>query len=169
MDWSLVFLGSNSNVSYVGGRQRWEEAGRGGKKKSSLCLHTCIFTSPLNCLITVSDQKDAYFCFIYSWYVFMCLVAQWCPTLCDPMDCSLPGCSVHGISQARILEWVAIPFSRGSSWPRDQTQVSCIAGGFFTFWAARAAPLFLTELLCCTPETITTIFQIQLLINYTPI
>ena len=48
------------------------------------------------------------------------------------MDCSLPGSSVHRILQAWILEWVAISFSRGSSWPRDQTQVSCIAGGFFT-------------------------------------
>ena len=53
---------------------------------------------------------------------------------CFPMDCSPPGSSVHGISQARILEWVAISFSRGSSWPRDQTWVSCIAGGFFTYW-----------------------------------
>ena len=48
------------------------------------------------------------------------LVAQLSPTLCDPMDCSLPGSSVHGISQIRILEWVAIPFSRGSSLPRDR-------------------------------------------------
>ena len=54
-------------------------------------------------------------------------VAQSCPTLCDPMDCSLPGSSVHGILQARILEWIAISFSRGSSWPRDQTLVSCIS------------------------------------------
>ena len=53
------------------------------------------------------------------------------------MDCSPPGCSVHGIFQARILQWVAIPFSRGSYWPRDWTQVSCIAGGFFTIWATR--------------------------------
>ena len=52
------------------------------------------------------------------------LVAQWCLTLCDPMDCSLPGFSVHGIVQATILEWVAIPFSRGSSQPRDGTWVS---------------------------------------------
>ena len=51
-----------------------------------------------------------------------------CPTLCDPMDCSPPGSSVHGILQARILEWVAISFSRGSSQPRDRTWVSCIAG-----------------------------------------
>ena len=60
------------------------------------------------------------------------LVAQPCPTLCNPMDCSLPGSSVHGILQARILEWIAIPFFRGSSWSRDQTQISCIAGKFFT-------------------------------------
>ena len=52
-------------------------------------------------------------------------------TLCDPMDCSLSGSSVHGIFQARVLEWVATSFSRGSSWPRDQTLVSRIVGGFF--------------------------------------
>ena len=60
------------------------------------------------------------------------LVLQTCPTLCDPMDCNPPGSSVHGILQARILEWVAIPFSRGSSRPGDRTWVSCIAGRFFT-------------------------------------
>ena len=54
-------------------------------------------------------------------------VAQSCPTLCDPMECI-----VHGIPQARILEWVAFPFSGGSSQPRNQTRVSCIAGGFLT-------------------------------------
>ena len=60
--------------------------------------------------------------------------------LCDPMDCSLPGSSVHGIFQARILEWVAISFSR-SSRPRDQTQVSHIAGRRFTVWATREVSL----------------------------
>ena len=64
-------------------------------------------------------------------------VAQWCLTLCYPMDCSLPGFSIHGIFQARVLEWVAITFSRGSPWPRDWTQVSCIAGRCFTLWATR--------------------------------
>ena len=59
-------------------------------------------------------------------------VSQLCLTPCDLMDCSPPGSSVHGILQARILEWVAIPFSRGYSWPKDQTQVFCIAGRFFT-------------------------------------
>ena len=58
------------------------------------------------------------------------------------MDCSLPGSSVHGILQARILEWVAISFSRGSSWPRDRSRVSCVAGGFFTDWATREALVF---------------------------
>ena len=61
-------------------------------------------------------------------------VPQLCPALCDPMDYT-----VHGILQARILEWVAIPFSRGSSQARDRTQVSCIAGGFFTSWATTEA------------------------------
>ena len=60
-------------------------------------------------------------------------VAQSCLTLCNPMDCSLPGFSVHGIFQARVPEWVAISFSRGSSRPRDKTQVSLIAGRHFTF------------------------------------
>ena len=55
-------------------------------------------------------------------------VTQSCPTLCDPLDCSPPGSSLHGILQTRILEWIAISFSRGSSWPRDRTRVSCTAG-----------------------------------------
>ena len=59
-------------------------------------------------------------------------VIQSCPTLCDPMDCSLPGSSVHGIFQAIVLEWVAISFSRGSSRPRDHTQVSHIVDRRFT-------------------------------------
>ena len=67
-------------------------------------------------------------------------VDQLCPTLFDPMDYSLPGSSIHGIFQARILAWVAFPFSRGSSQPRDQTQVSRTAGGFFTSWATKEAP-----------------------------
>ena len=61
-------------------------------------------------------------------------VAQSCPILCDPMDYSLPGSSVHGIFQARVLEWVAISFSRGSSRPRDRTWVSSIADRYFTIW-----------------------------------
>ena len=66
-------------------------------------------------------------------------VTQLCLTLCDPMDCSLSGSSVHGILQARILEWVAVPFSRVSSQPRNWTQFSHIRGRFFTIWATREA------------------------------
>ena len=117
-----------------------------------------------------SPRHFSWRCIILAAFI---LVAQSCPTLCNPMDCSLPGSSVHGILQARILEWVAMPphppgdlpnlgieprsptlqavlyclshqgsprilewvaypFSRGSSWPRDWTWVSCIAGRFFT-------------------------------------
>ena len=65
------------------------------------------------------------------------LVTQLCLTLCDPTDCGPPGSSVHGILQARILEWVAVLISRGSSWPRDCTRASRIAGRFFTISAAR--------------------------------
>ena len=76
---------------------------------------------------------------IYSYlYAAAAQLLQSCPALCDPMDCSLPGSPVHGISPARVLESVAMPSSRASSWPRDQTHISCIsciAGGFFTCWA----------------------------------
>ena len=65
-------------------------------------------------------------------------VTQSCPTLCNPMDCSLPGSSVHGIFQAIVLEWIAISFCRGSSWPRDQTRVSRIVDRCCTVWASRA-------------------------------
>ena len=61
-------------------------------------------------------------------------------SLCNPMDCSLPGFSIHGILQAKVLEWVAIDFSRGSSRLRDRTQVSCFASRPFTLWATREAP-----------------------------
>ena len=72
------------------------------------------FLSLLHCVTSLSKLQSE--------------VAQSCPTLCDPMDCSLRGSSVHGIFQARVLEWVSISFSRGSSQPRDRTRVSCIAG-----------------------------------------
>ena len=64
-------------------------------------------------------------------------VTQSYPTLCDPTDCSPTGFSVHGILQARILEWIAIPFFRASSWPRDQTWVSCIGRWILYHWAIR--------------------------------
>ena len=72
-------------------------------------------------------------------------VAQSCPTLCHPVDCSPPGSSIHGILQARILEWVAISFPRGSSQLRDWTQVSHIAGRCFNLWPTRE---YFTKLVC---------------------
>ena len=69
----------------------------------------------------------------------LCLVAQSCLTLCNPMDCYVPGSSVHGIFQARILKWVAISFSRVSSWPRDQTCIFCIGRRILYYWATREA------------------------------
>ena len=85
-------------------------------------------------------------------FVFISEVAQSCLTLCDPMDCSLSGSPLHGIFQARGLEWIAISFSRGSSQPRNRMQVSCIAGTHFTIWANKAllekshAYLFISEI-----------------------
>ena len=68
---------------------------------------------------------------------YMCLVTRSCLTLCNRLDCGLPGSSVHELLQARILECVAFCFSRGSSQARDWPCASCIAGGFFTVWSTR--------------------------------
>ena len=84
-------------------------------------------------------------------YEVKVLVAQSCLTLWDPMDCSPPGSFVHGILQARILEWVAILFSRRSPRPRDQTRVSCMSGRFFTIWATREAATYMRIKSCCMP------------------
>ena len=70
-----------------------------------------------------------------SWCCLFCLVTQSCPALCDPRDCSLPGSPVHRLSQARIQEWVAISFSRGSSQPRDRTCGSYISRQMLYHWA----------------------------------
>ena len=70
---------------------------------------------------------------------YCCLVIKSYLTLCDTMNCSLPSSSVHGISQARIMSWVAISFSRGSSWPRNRTWVSCIGRQILYIWASREA------------------------------
>ena len=70
-----------------------------------------------------------------------CSVTQLSPTLCSPVSCSLLGASVRGISQARTLEWVAISFSRVSSWPRDHTRPSCTGRQILYPWAAWEAPI----------------------------
>ena len=90
----------------------------------SISASSCIKHSPVNRLESFLHQVIEY-------------IAQSCPTLCDPMDCSLPGSSVHGFLLARILECVAMPSSRRSSWPRDRTQISRVVGRHFTVWATR--------------------------------
>ena len=90
-------------------------------------------------------EELLFFSFLFSVNILLsdpllCLVAQSCPTLCDPFDCRPPGSSVHGIYQARLLEWVAISSSRGSSQLRDWICISRTAGGFFFFfnhWATQ--------------------------------
>ena len=77
-------------------------------------------------------------------------VAQSCRTLCNPMNCRLPGSSGHGIFQARVLEWVAISFSRGSYPPRDWNRVACIADSHFTIWAIRETNQ--KEAIICSPN-----------------
>ena len=82
------------------------------------------------------------------WKKVKVLVAQSCPAFCNPMDCSPQGSTIHGIFQARILEWVVISFSRGSSWPRDQTHVSsisCIGRRVLYHWATWEAPRILEQ------------------------
>ena len=99
--------------------------------------YTCYYWE--NCTLRSIDLRCActnLWALLSAW---VCMPAQSCPTACDPVDCSPPGSSVHGTSQARILEWVAISFSEGSSWPRHWTPASFIAGRFFTIWAIREA------------------------------
>ena len=81
--------------------------------------------------------------------VYVCVLAiQLCPTLCNALDCHSSGRYVLKILSARILEWVAITFSRGSSWPRDWTQVSCTAGRFLIVWVTSKAPSHCKTFLC---------------------
>ena len=88
-------------------------------------------------------RKKQYFNFFSSiWVKVKSEVAQSCPTLCNPRDCSLQDSSIHGIFQARELEWVAISFSRGSSHPRDRTRVSLIAGRRFNHLSHQGSCLF---------------------------
>ena len=122
-----------------------------------LCMHaqSCpTFCHPRHCSPTGSSVHGIFQARILEWVTIALsrgssrpsmkvkvkvLVAQLCPIPCDPMDCSPTGSSVHGILQARILEWGAIPFSRESSQPRDQTRVSYTAGRFVTIWMTRVA------------------------------
>ena len=118
--------GKNLNVhQQVNG---WRRCGTYHCSVTQSCLTLC---NPMACSIPGFPAH------IYNGILSGSVVAQLCPTLCDPMDCSPSGSSVHGILQARILEWVAISFSRGSSRPWDQTWVFCITSRCFTLWATR--------------------------------
>ena len=101
--------------------------------ESSACLKVLVFLPAV--LIPACASSSPEFLMMSSACAVLCLVPQSHLTLCDPVDCSPPGSSVHGILQARILEWVAMPSSRESRQPRNRTQISCIAGGFFTIWS----------------------------------
>ena len=116
--------------------------------KTSVCMWMFIsITTTTNCFMRGHDYSELYFGRLTQghrhennegkWKVKESEVAQSCVTLCDPTDRSPPGSSVHGILQARILEGVAISFSRGSSRPRDRTQVCHIIGRRVTVWATR--------------------------------
>ena len=98
-----------------------------------LSLVSLFGTKIIPCVDIVLQVTEALFVSI----LFVVLWSRSVMSLCNPLDCSLPGSSIQGIFQARILEWVAISFSRRSSWPRDWTRVSCIVGIHLTVWATR--------------------------------
>ena len=108
-------------------------------KSKCLLMWCCFFAFS----VIFYNYFSVFYKYNFSSLIVMCmsnvkvLVTQLCLTLCDPMDFSLPSSSAHGILQGRILEWVAIPFSRGSSQPRDLTQVSHVALRVFTIWTSR--------------------------------
>ena len=101
---------------------------------------SCVY-GHVNIIISPSPWAQNIFPFVWSFAVFFITVLRFSHFKKQPMDCSLPGSSVHGIFQARILEWIAISFSRGSSQSRDWTQVSHVADRLFTVWTIRETPL----------------------------
>ena len=98
-----------------------------------------IFYGPLFAVISSSLCQTVTEVFLLFLYSVLCLVTQSCLTLCDPMDCSAPGSSVHGDLSGKNTGVGCLPSSRRYSQSRDQTQVSCIVGRFFTSWAIREA------------------------------
>ena len=147
-------MGKSHHILRAGGRNGdWEAVWKG---KESLCSYICIYlfnfpsqsTFPASVPGSPSLSLSPLEYPVYGQQLWsICSVAQSCLTLCDPMDCSLPGSSVYRFSQARILEWISIPFSRGSSQPRDWTSLLrcrqilyCLSHQFtfFTFYGQQA-------------------------------
>ena len=126
------------------GKERERELGLRGRKKEKkkennfelsythINIHTCVF---IHTCVPTHIKSKWIMNINMKWLVTEVKVAQWCPTLCDSTNYA-----VHEIFHARILKWVAFPFTRGSSQPRDRTQVSHTEGGFFTSWATRKSP-----------------------------
>ena len=110
----------------------WSTGGGNGSPLQYSCCENSMNSMKMQKDMTQKDEPPSSEGVQYATKKVLVLVAQLCPTPCDPMDDSPSGPSIHGILQARILEWVAIPFCRGSSQPKDQTWVSCIVGGLFT-------------------------------------
>ena len=110
--WYFVFAALGTNI-----------LSKGNNWKNRIIIQTSPMTGygPVAVLLFLTPEQNL--CF---WCMRACRVSQSCPTLCNPKDCSPPGSSVHGMSKARILEWVAMPSSRGSSQSRDRTHISCI-------------------------------------------
>ena len=132
--WKLSSKGSRNNHSWS--HRQWVRCRtlkplRSYKVWEFLGHHLHVMLKSVNLVVT-SALYGGCESSSWIWCACWCLVIQSCPTLCGPMDWSPWDCSAHGILQARILETVAISLSRGSSQPRDQMYVSCIAGGFFT-------------------------------------
>ena len=126
----------------IGWRGRWEGGSGWGIHVYPWLIHVNVWQQPLQyCKIISLQLKKINKYKNINWqfyFIKVCVfIDQSCSTLCDLMGYSPSDSAAHGILQARILEWVAIPFSRGCSPLRDQTHVSCIAGRFFTVWASR--------------------------------
>ena len=121
-------------VLFIHSTKRWSQHTR--HCSSAGIISNKKHAPPLFSLTSSSNGRDReLLSAVATWHDVLCFITQSCPTLCCSMDCSPPGSSVHGILQARIMEWAAMPSSRGSSQPRDQTHisyVSCISRQVFT-------------------------------------
>ena len=121
-----LYMQSDYNYVEINGGKGWDT--KKGQRKA-IWIHKCSQEEKKKRGRRMSGREGAGTGQEGAWPALHCGAdgAQMCPALCGPMDCSLPGFSVHGISQGRILEWVAMPSSRGSSWPRDRTRISCVS------------------------------------------